>query len=97
MSLYYPSSMEVLSSPKENGFLSSFLALYFVYRRGKESSTVDIRYGEYSAGTYRFKPLQQLLSDPHIPSELSSQYETMADGPEVTAALFLEELRSVVL
>lgn len=89
--------MEVLSSPKENGFLSSFLALYFVYRRGKESSTVDIRYGEYSAGTYRFKPLQQLLSDPHIPSELSSQYETMADGPEVTAALFLEELRSVVL
>lgn len=100
-SLYCPNFTEELSSPSSQTFqkifLSSFLALYFVYRRGKESSTGDTQYQEYSAGTYRFKPLQQLLSDAHIPGELSSLYETVVDGPEIiTAALFLEELRSIV-
>lgn len=95
-----PSFTEVLSSPSsetlEKIFLSCFLALYFVYRKGKESSTVDTWYQEHSAGTYRFKPLQQRLSDAHVPGEQFLQYETMVDGPEITAASFFEELRSVV-
>jgi len=100
LSLYCPSSTEVLSLASsetfEKIFVSSFLALYFVHRRGKEISTVDTWYKEYSAKTYKFKPLQHLLSDSHVPGALSSQYKTMADGPGVTATLFSEDLRCIV-
>lgn len=68
--MYCPPLMEVCSSTSsemfEKIFFSPFLALYFVSRKGKESSTVDTWYQEYSAGTHRFKPLQQLLLDHRI-------------------------------
>lgn len=90
MSLYCSSSIESLSSPSsEKISLLFFLAFYFICMRSKGSFTVD---SEHSVRTQTFNSLQQLLSDPHLPGELSWQYEMMVNGAEVSAALFVEGL-----